>query len=150
MEWNLSDITCRLRDHNNAAINFAHDLSDELWRSLNFCSTPCSLQIVSISSLAQGRNIKVTPARRQDSRPFLSTIRARHRKLCSYSNSVVNLPAERVAAVSNYRTDFDSLRLSDISRESGSILRFFWVASPALRMDKRNFSTGQIFRPRFR
>ena len=30
-------------------------------------------------------------------------------KLCSYGNSVVNLPTERVAAVSNYRMDFDSL-----------------------------------------
>ena len=63
-------------------------------------------------------------------------------KLCSYGNSVVNLPTERVAAVSNYRMDFDSLgpdplpsqRASGIDtslkrrRSRGSISKFFWDA----------------------
>lgn len=30
-------------------------------------------------------------------------------KLCSYGNSVANLPTEWIAAISNYRMDFDSL-----------------------------------------
>lgn len=37
-------------------------------------------------------------------------------KLCSYDNSVVNLPTERVSAVSNYRMDFDSLRAASTRR----------------------------------
>lgn len=69
--------------------------------------------------------------------PPSSRASARYRKLCSYGNSVVNLPVEQAAAVSNYRMDFDSLRLPDITGESGSILRFFWGADTALCLRER-------------
>lgn len=41
--------------------------------------------------------------RRRDSSPG---------KLCSYGNSLVNLPTEQLAAVSNYGMGFDSLPLT--------------------------------------